>query len=421
MERLVINGGYLLKGSVDINGAKNAAVAILPAAIMASKGKCIIDNIPDIEDVHCLERILRSLGCNINKIDNNTLEIDSANVDNFDACTEDVRRMRASYYFIGALLSRFKRARVVLPGGCSIGVRPIDQHIKGFEALGADVTIEHGAVNVKADRLIGANIFFDVVSVGATINVMIAATLAEGITTLENVAKEPHVVDVANFLNSMGADIRGAGTDVIRIKGVESLQGCAYSVIPDQIEAGTFMIAAAATGGDVYIRNVIPKHLESISAKLIEMGVTVEEKDDSIRVTVDKPLKGVNIKTTPYPGFPTDIQQPMSTLLSIVPGRSLITESIWENRHKHIDELKKMGANIKVEGRVAIIDGVNRLTGAIVKATDLRAGAAMVIAGLVAEGETEITSIEHIDRGYPHIEDKFRALGANIRRIEVEE
>ena len=319
------------------------------------------------------------------------------------------------------LLSRFKRARVVLPGGCSIGVRPIDQHIKGFEALGADVTIEHGAVNVKADRLIGANIFFDVVSVGATINVMIAATLAEGITTLENVAKEPHVVDVANFLNSMGADIRGAGTDVIRIKGVESLQGCAYSVIPDQIEAGTFMIAAAATGGDVYIRNVIPKHLESISAKLIEMGVTVEENDDSIRVTVDKPLKGVNIKTTPYPGFPTDIQQPMSTLLSIVPGRSLITESIWENRHKHIDELKKMGANIKVEGRVAIIDGVNRLTGAIVKATDLRAGAAMVIAGLVAEGETEITSIEHIDRGYPHIEDKFRALGANIRRIEVEE
>ena len=421
MERLIINGGNLLKGSVDINGAKNAAVAILPAAIMASKGKCIIDNIPDIEDVHCLERILRSLGCNINKIDNNTLEIDSVNVNNFDACIEDVRRMRASYYFIGALLSRFKRARVVLPGGCSIGVRPIDQHIKGFEALGAEVTIEHGAVNVKADRLVGSNIFFDVVSVGATINVMIAATLAEGITTLENVAKEPHVVDVANFLNSMGADIRGAGTDVIRIKGVEYLKGCAYSVIPDQIEAGTFMIAAAATGGDVYIKNVIPKHLESISAKLIEMGVVVEENDDSIRVTVDKPLKGVNIKTTPYPGFPTDIQQPMSSLLSIVPGRSLITESIWENRHKHIDELKKMGANIKVEGRVAIIDGVDRLTGAVVKATDLRAGAAMVIAGLVAEGETEITSIEHIDRGYPHIENKFRALGANIRRIEVVE
>ncbi|CUU51147.1 UDP-N-acetylglucosamine 1-carboxyvinyltransferase [Clostridium beijerinckii] len=421
MERLVINGGNLLEGTVDINGAKNAAVAILPAAIMASDGKCIIDNIPDIEDVHCLERILRSLGCDIIKIDNNTLEIDSTNVNNFDACTDDVRRMRASYYFIGALLARFKKARVVLPGGCSIGVRPIDQHIKGFEALGADVFIEHGAVNVKADKLVGANIFFDVVSVGATINVMIAATLAEGVTVLENVAKEPHVVDVANFLNSMGADIRGAGTDVIRIKGVESLKGCSYSVIPDQIEAGTFMIAAVATGGDVYIRNVIPKHLESITAKLTEMGAVIEEGDDCIRVTVNSPLKGVNIKTTPYPGFPTDIQQPMSTLLSIVPGRSLITESIWENRHKHIDELKKMGANIKVEGRVAIIDGAQKLTGAVVKATDLRAGAAMVIAGLVAEGTTEITSIEHIDRGYPHIENKFRALGADIKRIEVDE
>ena len=421
MERLVINGGNLLKGTVDINGAKNAAVAILPAAIMASEGKCRIDNIPDIEDVHCLERILKSLGCDIVKIDNNTLEIDSINVDNFDACTEDVRRMRASYYFIGALLSRFKKARVVLPGGCAIGVRPIDQHIKGFEALGAEVVIEHGAVNVKAEKLTGANIFFDVVSVGATINVMIAATLAEGITVLENVAKEPHVVDVANFLNSMGADIKGAGTDVIRIKGVEKLKGCAYSVVPDQIEAGTFMIAAAAAKGDVLVRNVIPKHLESITAKLIEMGVNIEEGDDCIRVSVDKPLKGVNIKTTPYPGFPTDIQQPMSTLLSIVPGRSLITESIWENRHKHIDELKKMGANIKVEGRVAIIDGVEKLTGAVVKATDLRAGAAMVIAGLVAEGSTEITNIEHIDRGYPHIEDKFRALGADIRRINCED
>ena len=421
MERLVINGGNLLKGTVDINGAKNAAVAILPAAIMASEGKCRIDNIPDIEDVHCLERILKSLGCEIDKIDDNTLEIDSINVNNFDACTEDVRRMRASYYFIGALLSRFKKARVVLPGGCAIGVRPIDQHIKGFEALGAEVVIEHGAVNVKAEKLTGANIFFDVVSVGATINVMIAATLAEGMTVLENVAKEPHVVDVANFLNSMGADIKGAGTDVIRIKGVKKLKGCAYSVVPDQIEAGTFMIAAAATKGDVYVRNVIPKHLESITAKLIEMGVNIEEGDDCIRVSVDKPLKGVNIKTTPYPGFPTDIQQPMSTLLSIVPGRSLITESIWENRHKHIDELKKMGANIKVEGRVAIIDGVEKLTGAVVKATDLRAGAAMVIAGLVAEGTTEITNIEHIDRGYPHIEAKFRALGADIKRIECED
>ncbi|SCK02012.1 UDP-N-acetylglucosamine 1-carboxyvinyltransferase 2 [uncultured Clostridium sp.] len=416
METLIINGGNALRGSVEINGAKNAAVAILPAAVLASNQKCIIDNIPDIEDVHCLERILAGLGCTVKKINNNTLEIDATDITTVNACTEDVRRMRASYYFIGSLLARFKKARVELPGGCPIGVRPIDQHIKGFEALGAKVTIEHGAVSVEADELHGANIFFDVVSVGATINVMIAATMAEGTTTLENVAKEPHVVDVANFLNTMGADIKGAGTDVIRIKGVESLTGCNYSVIPDQIEAGTFMIAAAATKGDVTITNVIPKHLESISAKLIEVGAIVEEGDDSIRVTVDKPLKGVNVKTAPYPGFPTDVQQPMSTLLSITEGRSLIVESIWENRHKHTDELKKMGAVIKVEGRTAIIDGVESLAGCRVRATDLRAGAAMVIAGLIANGETEIVDIEHIDRGYPHIENKFRALGADIRR-----
>ena len=416
MEKLVINGGKVLKGSVEINGAKNSAVAILPAAILASEGKCIIDNVPDIEDVHCLERILESLGCSINKIDNNTIEIDSTDVTSVDACTSDVRRMRASYYFIGALLSRFKKARVELPGGCPIGVRPIDQHIKGFEALGAKVTIEHGAVTVEAENLRGANIFFDVVTVGATINVMIAATLAEGTTILENVAKEPHVVDVANFLNSMGADIKGAGTDVIRIKGVEKLTGCNYSVIPDQIEAGTFMIAAAATKGDVTINNVIPKHLESIAAKLIEMGATVEEGDDSVRVYVEGDLKGVSVKTAPYPGFPTDVHQPMSALLSIVPGKSLIAETIWESRHKHIDELKKMGATIKVEGRTAIIEGKNKLVGAKVIATDLRAGAAMVIAGLVAEGVTEIYEIEHIDRGYPHIENKFAALGADITR-----
>ena len=421
MERLIINGGKTLRGSVNINGAKNAAVAILPAAIMASSGKCIIDNIPDIEDVRCLERILKSLGCSVNKIDVNTLEIDSTDVNSCDACTDDVRRMRASYYFIGALLARFKKARVELPGGCPIGVRPIDQHIKGFEALGAEVVIEHGAVSVKADKLVGSNIFFDVVSVGATINVMIAATMAEGVTVLENVAKEPHVVDVANFLNTMGANIKGAGTDVIKITGVENLEGCNYSVIPDQIEAGTFMISAVATKGDITIKNIIPKHLESITAKLTEMGAVIEEYDDSLRVTVDGPLKGVNIKTMPYPGFPTDIQQPMAALLSVVSGRSLIAESIWENRHKHIDELKKMGANIKVEGRVAIIDGVSKLTGAVVKATDLRAGAAMVIAGLIGDGVTEITNIEHIDRGYPHIEDKFRALGADIKRIKVEE
>lgn len=417
METLIINGGGALRGAIEINGAKNAAVAILPAAVLASKGKCVIDNIPDIEDVHCLERILLDLGCSVKKTSKNVLEIDATDINTVNACTEDVRRMRASYYFIGSLLARFGKAKVELPGGCPIGVRPIDQHIKGFEALGANVTIEHGAVLVEAERLKAANIFFDVVSVGATINVMIAATMAEGTTVLENVAKEPHVVDVANFLNSMGADIKGAGTDVIRIKGVNELVGCNYSVIPDQIEAGTFMIAAAATKGDVTITNIIPKHLESISAKLIEMGAIVEEGDDSVRVTVDNELRGVNVKTAPYPGFPTDIQQPMSVLLSITKGRSLVTESIWENRHKHTDELKKMGAMIKVEGRTAIIDGVEKLEGAKVIATDLRAGAAMVIAGLIANGETEIVDIEHIDRGYPHIEEKFRSLGADIRRV----
>ncbi len=417
METLIINGGGTLRGSVEINGAKNAAVAILPAAVLASKSKCVIDNIPDIEDVHCLERILLDLGCSVKKTSKNVLEIDATDINTVNACTEDVRRMRASYYFIGSLLARFGKAKVELPGGCPIGVRPIDQHIKGFEALGAKVTIEHGAVLVEAESLKAANIFFDVVSVGATINVMIAATMAEGTTVLENVAKEPHVVDVANFLNSMGADIKGAGTDVIRIKGVNELVGCNYSVIPDQIEAGTFMIAAAATKGDVTITNIIPKHLESISAKLIEMGAIVEEDDDSIRVTVDNKLRGVNVKTAPYPGFPTDVQQPMSVLLSVTKGRSLVTESIWENRHKHTDELKKMGAMIKVEGRTAIIDGVENLEGAKVIATDLRAGAAMVIAGLIANGETEIVDIEHIDRGYPHIEEKFRSLGADIRRV----
>ena len=417
METLIINGGGALRGSVEINGAKNAAVAILPAAVLASKGKCIIDNIPDIEDVHCLERILLDLGCSVKKTSKNVLEIDATDINTVNACTEDVRRMRASYYFIGSLLARFGKAKVELPGGCPIGVRPIDQHIKGLEALGANVTIEHGAVLVEAESLKAANIFFDVVSVGATINVMIAATMAEGTTVLENVAKEPHVVDVANFLNSMGADIKGAGTDVIRIKGVNELVGCNYSVIPDQIEAGTFMIAAAATKGDVTITNIIPKHLESISAKLIEMGAIVKEGDDSVRVTVDNELRGVNVKTAPYPGFPTDVQQPMSVLLSITKGRSLVTESIWENRHKHTDELKKMGAMIKVEGRTAIIDGVEKLEGAKVIATDLRAGAAMVIAGLIANGETEIVDIEHIDRGYPHIEEKFRSLGADIRRV----
>jgi UDP-N-acetylglucosamine 1-carboxyvinyltransferase len=415
MDRLIITGGKSLFGEVEISGAKNAAVAILPAAIMASTGIGIIDNIPDIEDVRCLERIVEYLGCSI-KREKNCVTIDSTKIVTTSACTEDVRRMRASYYFIGALLARFKEAEVELPGGCPIGVRPIDQHIKGFEALGADVKIEHGAVKVKADRLIGANIFFDVVSVGATINVMIAATLAEGVTVLENVAREPHVVDVANFLNTMGANIKGAGTDVIKITGVKELKGCNYSVIPDQIEAGTYMIAAAACTGEVKINNVIPKHLESISAKLIEMGAQVTEDGDSITVKADKKMKSANVKTLPYPGFPTDVQQPMSTLLAISAGRSVIHESIWESRLKHVDELKKMGASIKVEGTTAIIDGVDKLTGAIVKATDLRAGAAMIIAGLVADGVSEIHNLEHIDRGYPDIDVKFRQLGADIQR-----
>jgi len=420
MDKLVIKGVIPLFGSVEISGAKNAAVAILPASILASSGVCNIDNIPNIEDVNCLERIIESLGCKVVR-ESNSVMIDSTTLNNVDANTEDVRKMRASYYLIGALLSRFKKARVELPGGCPIGVRPIDQHIKGFEALGARVVINHGCVEVEADRLIGTNIFFDVVSVGATINVMLAATLAEGTTTLENVAKEPHVVDVANFLNSMGANVKGAGTDVIRITGVTELKGCTYSVIPDQIEAGTFMIAAAATKGKITIENVIPKHLESISAKLEEMGAEVVESGDSITVSSTGTLKGVNIKTQPYPGFPTDVQQPLSTLLCIAKGRSNVTESIWESRFKHVDELKKMGANIKVEGQTAMIDGVEKLTGATVIATDLRAGAAMVIAGLIAEGTTEVLDIEHIDRGYPNIENKFRSLGADIRRVSYDD
>lgn len=420
MNKLVINGGNPLSGSIEINGAKNAAVAILPASILASSGICSIDNIPDIEDVHCIEKILKSLGCKV-KTGKNLVVIDSTTINKIDADTDDVRKMRASYYLIGALLARFKKARVELPGGCPIGVRPIDQHIKGFEALGAKVEIKHGCVSVSAEKLVGTSIFFDVVSVGATINVMLAATLAEGITTLENVAKEPHVVDVANFLNSMGANIKGAGTEIIRVVGVKELKGCSYSVIPDQIEAGTYMIAAAACGGEVIIENVIPKHLESISAKLIEMGVEIIENGDSITVKSKGRLKGINIKTQPYPGFPTDVQQPLSALLTVAEGRSIINESIWESRFKHIDELKKMGANIKVEGRIAIIDGVDKLSGAIVKATDLRAGAAMVIAGLIADGTTEVLSIDHIDRGYPNIEDKFKALGANIKRVSYVE
>lgn len=418
MEKLLIEGGKRLSGKVVISGAKNAAVAILPAAILADSGICTIDNLPNIEDTNCLEQIIRNLGANVERF-NGSMKIDPTGITSHLALRDEVKRMRASYYLIGALLAKFGKAEVVFPGGCNIGVRPIDQHIKGFEAMGAKVNIEHGIIKAYTENgLKGANIYLDVVSVGATINIMLAATRAEGLTVIENAAKEPHIVDVANFLNSMGANIKGAGTDVIKIKGVDKMVANDYSVIPDQIEAGTFMIAAAATKGDVTLLNVIPKHLESITAKLLEMGISVDEGEDSLRIYTAQRPKGINLKTLPYPGFPTDLQQPMSTLLAIAEGRSIINESIWEGRFKHIDELKKMGANGKVEGKIAILEGVESLTGAEVEATDLRAGAAMVIAGLVAEGETKVTNLVHVDRGYEKIEDKFTDLGASIRRIE---
>lgn len=418
MGKLLIKGGKRLQGKIRIGGAKNAAVAILPATIL-SDNTCYIDNLPNINDVRQLKNILLDLGAEIEQNHYSKMKVNTATIHKVQALGDRPQSMRASYYFLGALLGRFGKAAVSLPGGCNIGVRPIDQHIKGFEALGAKVIIEHGVVYAKADELKGTAIFLDVVSVGATINIMLAASRAKGITTIENAAKEPHVVDVANFLNSMGADIKGAGTDVIRINGVDHMHGSEYSVIPDQIEAGTYMLASAATKGDVIIENIIPKHLESITAKLEEMGVGIEKYDDSIRVIGADYLKHVNIKTQPYPGFPTDLQQPMSVLLSIADGTSIVTESIWENRFLHVDELKRMGANIKLEGRTAIIDGVKKLSGTEVKATDLRAGAAMVIAGLVAEGETLVGNLIHIDRGYEELEEKMRSLGADIQRVDV--
>lgn len=419
MEKLLIKGGVKLRGRIRIGGAKNAAVAIIPATIL-SNDTCYIENLPDINDVKELKNILLQLSSKVDQDHYSKIKIDTSTIDKYEVIGDCPRSMRASYYFIGAMLGRFGRAKVSLPGGCNIGVRPIDQHIKGFEALGATVTIKHGVVSAEAKELRGAAIFLDVVSVGATINIMLAATRAKGTTTIENAAKEPHVVDVANFLNTMGADIRGAGTDIIRINGVEVMHGCEYMVIPDQIEAGTYMLAAAATNGDVLIENIIPKHLESISAKLIEMGVNVQEFEDSIQVSQGvETLKHANIKTQPYPGFPTDLQQPMTVLLSIASGTSIVTESIWENRFLHVDELKRMGANIKVEGRVAIIEGKESLSGAEVVATDLRAGAAMVIAGLVGEGQTLIGNLIHIDRGYEDLENKLCSLGADIVRIKL--
>ncbi|MCX7950409.1 MAG: UDP-N-acetylglucosamine 1-carboxyvinyltransferase [Clostridiales bacterium] len=420
MEKLVIEGGIPLKGEVVIGGAKNAAVAIMPAVVLADEGEFIIENLPFIEDIKCLEDILISLGAKVENLSDSAVKVNVDGIKDYRALSEAVKKMRASYYLLGSLLAKFGRAEVAFPGGCPIGVRPIDQHIKGFEAMGAKVTIEHGIIKAETqDGLKGAHIYLDVVSVGATINIMLAATKAKGVTTIENAAKEPHVVDVANFLNSMGAKVKGAGTDVIKIYGVDKLTACNYSVIPDQIEAGTYMVAAAATQGDVVLKNVIPKHLESITAKLLEMGVNVEEGEDTVRVYCDRKLKGINIKTLPYPGFPTDLQQPMSTLCTIAEGVSIINESIWEGRFKHCDELKRMGAKIKVEGRIAVIEGVQKLSGAEVSATDLRGGAALVVAGLVADGVTEVTNIIHIDRGYEKLEYKLQGLGAKIKRVKI--
>ncbi|MDN5277036.1 MAG: UDP-N-acetylglucosamine 1-carboxyvinyltransferase [Clostridiales bacterium] len=416
MEKLVIRGGKRLIGSVKVSGAKNAAVAVIPAALLTDE-TCVIDNLPYIDDVIMLAEILKQMGAQVTLEPKGRITINAAGVSSCRADYELVRRMRASYYLLGALLGRFGRAEVAFPGGCEIGARPVDQHIKGFQALGADVSIGHGLIKAYAEKLVGNEVYLDVVSVGATINIMLAAVKAEGTTTIVNTAKEPHVVDVANFLNSMGANIKGAGTDTIKIKGVEKLHGCEYTIIPDQIEAGTFMIAAAATRGDVKITGVIPKHLEAVSAKLLEMGMYVEEGDDYVRVIGTGRPRKANIKTLPYPGFPTDLQQPMSVLLSVAEGTSIITENVWESRYRHVEELRRMGAVIKVEDRNAIIEGVEKLTGAQVEATDLRAGAALVIAGLIAEGVTEVTNVKHIDRGYERLEEKLRSLGADIERV----
>lgn len=420
MEKLRIYGGKPLKGEVTICGAKNAAICILPAVLLIN-GTCKIENLPDITDVKKYITLLKELGLNISQPSPNEVIIENKGIKTTKCSSDLCSKMRASYYLVGALLGRYKSAEVPLPGGCNFGARPIDQHIKGFEALGAQISTSQGLIKANTKKLVGTSIYLDIVSVGATINMILASVLAEGTTIIENAAKEPHIVDLANFLNTMGANIKGAGTDTIKITGVKSLPGNAtYSIIPDQIEAGTFMIAAAATCGDITIKNCIPKHLDSISAKLIEMGVTVEEFGDSVRVKCDKRPKKVNIKTMPYPGFPTDMQPQMATLLSISNGMSILTESIWDNRFQYVEELKKFGAQIRIEGRSAIIEGVKSLNGAPVSCTDLRAGVAMIIAGLAAKGTTEISRIEYIDRGYECVEEKFKSIGARIERITEE-
>lgn len=419
MEQYIIKGGNPLVGEVEIGGAKNAALAILAASIMTDE-TVLIDNMPDVRDTNVLLQAIEGIGASVERIDRHTVKINGSNIQGTTIDNEYIKKIRASYYLIGALLGKYKKAEVALPGGCNIGSRPIDQHIKGFKALGTEVSIEHGLINTKAENLVGSHIYLDVVSVGATINIMMAAAMAKGSTIIENAAKEPHIVDVANFLNSMGANVKGAGTDVIRIKGVEKLHKSEYSIIPDQIEAGTFMLAAAATKGDVTVKKVIPKHLEAITAKLVEMGCQVEELDDAVRVVATKRLEHTHVKTLPYPGFPTDMQPQFSVTLALSGGTSIVTESIFENRFKYVDELTRMGASIKVEGNTAIIDGVDKLTGAQVNAPDLRAGAALVIAGLAAEGYTTVEDINYIERGYEDFDEKLRNLGGNIEKVETE-
>lgn len=416
VEKFIVEGGAPLRGEVTISGAKNAAVAIICAAVL-SREPCVIENIPNISDTTVLFEILRELGAQVRMLDATTVEITAREIREAVVPYDLARYLRASYYFLGALLGRCNYASVSMPGGCNFGVRPIDQHMKGFEALGADVFIDSGMINAGAPMLLGAHIYFDVVSVGATINVMLAAVKAKGVTILENCAKEPHIVDLANFLNSMGADIRGAGTDVIKIHGVDLLHGTTYSIIPDQIEAGTYMIAAAATKGDVLIHNVIPKHLETITEKLQKAGARVTEYDDSIRVSRSGELVKVNIKTMPHPGFPTDMQPQMTALLSLAHGTSIVTEGVWDNRFRYVDELRRLGAHIQVDGKVAVVEGVPQFKGAPVRAVDLRAGAAVLIAAMAANGITEIENIEHIERGYERIVEKLTNLGANVRKV----
>lgn len=418
MDKFIIKGGRPLEGEVEISGAKNAVVAIIPAVILAD-GPCILENVPQISDVSISLRILYEMGADVRMLGKNTVRIDASGIKEPIVPYEMAKHMRASYYFLGTLLGKFNRARVSMPGGCYLGDRPIDQHLKAFSALGAECILDHGMIDIQAKSLIGSQIYFDFVTVGATINTMLAAVKATGMTIIENAAKEPHVVDLANFLNSMGADIMGAGTDVIKIRGVKTLKGTNYAIIPDQIEAGTYMIAAAATRGNVLIKNVIPKHLESITAKLEKIGVNVEEFDDSVRISVDGPLVKTNIKTMPHPGFPTDMQPQISTLLCLAEGTSIVTEDIFNNRFRYVDELRRMGADISVDGKVAVIEGVGSLMGAPVTAPDLRAGAALVIAGLAAHGVTEIEDIYHIERGYEEIEQKLRNLGADIVKKSV--